>query len=233
MSNLYIRLKTGFFSNLKTLRLHARIGDDAFWIPPRLWAYAAENKPDGDFSSFTTEEIASLLGCVKYAPSIRQALVYAGFLDADGKIHAWQEHNGYHDKFAARARIAALAMHAKRRAGKEKKQKKTTEKEIGKGKEEQAGTSTATSSENPATSTKAKGIEADVVAYCIEQGLPESDGHWFFNKCEASGWTVNGRLLKDWRAQVRCWKGARYMSSQKNGNDKQLTESKPNYAGGF
>ena len=137
MSNLYIRLKTGFFNHVKTLRLRARIGDDAFWIPPRLWAYAAENKPDGDFSSYSSEELASLIGCPKYATSIRQALLDVCFLDADGKLHDWQEHNGYHEKFSHRARLAALAMHEKRRSNKEKKQKKEDiEKEIGKGKGE-------------------------------------------------------------------------------------------------
>jgi hypothetical protein len=131
MSRLYIKLFSAFFTHRKTVRLRARIGDDAFWIPPRLWAYAAENQPDGDFSGYTSEELAMLLGCDKHASSIRQALLEVGFLDSNGKIHDWEQHNGYHQAFSERAKAAAAARWGK----KEKKQKKETEKEKDKDKE--------------------------------------------------------------------------------------------------
>lgn len=107
MSNLYVRLRTGFYSHRKTARLRAVIGDDAFWIPPRLWAYAADNQPDGNFTGYSSEELSVLLGCHKYATSIKQALLDAGFLDADGMIHDWAEHAGYHNRYSERARAAA------------------------------------------------------------------------------------------------------------------------------
>lgn len=107
MSNLYVRLKTGFYTHIKTIRLRAKIGDDAFWIPPRMWVYAAENKPDGDLSHCTSNELAFLLGCEKHATSIKEALTEAGFLDEDGKIHQWDEHNAYHSTYDKRARSAA------------------------------------------------------------------------------------------------------------------------------
>jgi len=120
MSSLYIKLFSAFFTHRKTVRLRAKIGDDAFWIPPRLWAYAAENQPDGDFSGYTSDELAMLLGCDKHASSILQALRDVGFLDSDGKIHDWEQHNGYHQAFSERAKAAAAARWSK----KEKKQKK-------------------------------------------------------------------------------------------------------------
>lgn len=124
MSQLYIRVKTSFYAHRKTARLRALLGpdheQDAFWIPPRLWAYAAENQPDGQMGSYASAELASLLGCYKHATSILQALKDSGFLDLDGKIHDWEEHNGYHEKYAARAKTAADARWGK----KEKNQKK-------------------------------------------------------------------------------------------------------------
>jgi hypothetical protein len=109
MSKLYTRVRTGFYTHRKTARLRSKIGDDAYWIPPRLWAYAAENQPDGDLSGYSSEELSELIGCPKYATSILQALLDAGFLDPDLKIHGWAEHNGYHEKFAERAKKAASA----------------------------------------------------------------------------------------------------------------------------
>jgi hypothetical protein len=107
MSKLYIRVKTGFYTHRKTAKLRTLIGDDAFWIPPRLWAYAAESQPDGDLSGYSSEELAMLLGCSKHAPSMLQALKDCGFVDSQGLIHDWTEHNGYHTTFADRARKAS------------------------------------------------------------------------------------------------------------------------------
>lgn len=119
MSGLYIKLFTGFYSNRKTARLRSRIGDDAFWIPPRLWAYAAEHQADGNFSGYTSEELAMLLGCDKHASSILAALTACGFIDEGGMLHDWEEHNGFHSTFSKRAQKAADA-----RWKKEKNQKK-------------------------------------------------------------------------------------------------------------
>ena len=53
MSNLYVKVFTGFYTHRKTLRLRATLGDDAFWVPPRLWAYAVDNQPDGVFENYS------------------------------------------------------------------------------------------------------------------------------------------------------------------------------------
>jgi hypothetical protein len=114
MSKLYVRLYTGFFTHRKTLRLRATLGNDAYWIPPRIWAYAVENQPDGDFSKYTPEEIASLIGYNGDALSMLQALLKAGFMDdAPLRIHDWCEHNGYHKTYSERAKKAAVARWAK------------------------------------------------------------------------------------------------------------------------
>ena len=116
MSNLYIRVMTGFYSHRKTVKLRIKLGLDAFWIPPRLWAYAAENQPDGDLSGYTSEELAELLGCSRHAQAMLQALKDSGFVDENGMIHDWSEHNGYHKSFSLRAKKAAEARWAKEKS---------------------------------------------------------------------------------------------------------------------
>lgn len=108
--SLYIRLSTNFFSHIKTLRLKAAIGNDAFWVPPKLWVYAAEHQPDGILSNFSAEELAMLVGYQGDAQAMLQALLRARFLDEEPlRIHGWDEHNGFHKAFAIRASKAAKA----------------------------------------------------------------------------------------------------------------------------
>lgn len=113
MSRLYIRLMTGFYTHRKTARLRAVMGDDAYWVPPRLWAYCAENQPDGDLSGYDAPELAMLIGYNKDASSMLVALKSCGFMSNEGLIHDWDEHNGYHQKFSDRAKTAANARWSK------------------------------------------------------------------------------------------------------------------------
>jgi hypothetical protein len=105
---LFVRLKCGYWSHRKTVRLRAILGDAALWIPPRLWSYAAENQPDGDFSAYLPEELGILLGYSGDARAMLEALQQAGFMDGM-QVHDWCEHNGYHQTFSERARKAAAA----------------------------------------------------------------------------------------------------------------------------
>jgi hypothetical protein len=125
--SLWVKLHTNFYSHRKTLRLRAAIGDDAFWVPPRLWAYAAENQPDGDFSDYTDEEIASLIGYTKDAPSMLQALLRAEFMDKDRRIHDWADYNGFHKAFKARAANAARVRWEKERTKEDQMSKEEIE----------------------------------------------------------------------------------------------------------
>lgn len=129
MSNLYIRVMTGFYAHRKTAKLRALIGDDAFWVVPRLWAYAAENQPDGDMSGYSSDELSMLLACPKHAPSILEALKTSGYLDQDGKIHDWQVHNGYHKSYSERAKKAAEARWSKKKKGKGNRKEESGDKQ--------------------------------------------------------------------------------------------------------
>lgn len=107
---------TSFYTHRKTVKLRIKFGRDAFWIVPRLWAYAAENQPDGDFSKYSSEEIAELIGCPSNAKTMLQALKDCGFVDENGRLHDWKEHNGYHKSFSDRAKNAANARWSKEKS---------------------------------------------------------------------------------------------------------------------
>lgn len=132
MSNLYIRVRTGFYTHRKTAKLRGMLGDDAFWAVPRLWAYAAEHQPDGDLSSYDSRELANLIGCYKHEEALLQALKTVGYVDQDGKIHDWAEHNGYHSMHHKRAKSAAAARWAdKKSLPAPSKEDKDRDKDIG------------------------------------------------------------------------------------------------------
>jgi len=63
----------------------------------------------------------------------------------------------------------------------------------------------------------------EVKLCCEKTGLPESDAVWFWNKCEANGWTNNGQKIKSWPHTIAAWKAAGYMPSQKIINGKPVT----------
>ena len=63
---------------------------------------------------------------------------------------------------------------------------------------------------------KAKGTLSEIMDYCRDIGLPDSDADYFFNKWEGNGWSNGGRPIKDWRATIRSWKAGGYCPSQKH-----------------
>jgi len=66
----------------------------------------------------------------------------------------------------------------------------------------------------------------DVKAHCAKNDVPESDAVWFWNKCEANGWTNGGRKIKSWTHTIASWKSANYLPSQKNGAVKMVPAKK-------
>ena len=119
--SLYVKVFNNFYTHRKTAKLRAMLGDCALWIPPRLWAYAAENQPDGCFQNYSANEIALLIGYTGNPESMLQALLQASFMDENPlRIHDWQDHNSYHVTFAERARVASLKRWEQREKGKGK-----------------------------------------------------------------------------------------------------------------
>lgn len=55
----------------------------------------------------------------------------------------------------------------------------------------------------------------DVCSFCTEIEIPTSDGEYMFHNWESNGWTKGGKPVKNWKSQIRSWKSANYLPSQK------------------
>ena len=219
--SLYIRLSTNFFSHRKTQRLRAALkSSDAYWIPTRLWTYAAEHQPNGDFSGYTSEELAMLIGCDKYATSMLQALKDCGFVNENGTLHNWEKHNSYHTTYSERAKKAAKARWSKSPSPNPPTEK-TGKERIGK--ETSIATSMLQASE---------GGEIPALNMCQEYasnpacGFPSELVEEWFNKSSDRGWG------QDWRARMRgavaTYRGIQNERNQKNGRQSKYSGATSN-----
>lgn len=68
--------------------------------------------------------------------------------------------------------------------------------------------------------SKRKANYEDVLAYCVQIQLVESDAQWVFDKWQGCGWKNDGRQILDWKATLRSWKRISIFPSQRDGNGK-------------
>ncbi len=54
-----------------------------------------------------------------------------------------------------------------------------------------------------------------VLGFVRELGLPETDGHYYWNKWEGNGFKNNKESMRDWKAVIRSHKAAGWLPSQK------------------
>lgn len=194
--SLYIKLFTNFWTHRKTVKLRSLIGSDAFWIPSRLWSYAAENQPNGDFSSYTAEEIALLIGYQGPAKPMIRALQQSGFLDKM-KIHDWSDHNEYHNQFSERAKKAALARWSKVKSIPPPISYKIREDKRERGDKHCLG---------HAPSIFKKPTKEQVLAYARSIKF-EIDPEYFCSHYEARGWKFKGNVqMISWKEALKSWK---------------------------
>ncbi len=59
-----------------------------------LWLWAVDNTPDGDLSMLDPEDIAEACEWTKGANDFVDALMEAGFIDPDDKLHDWNDYVG-------------------------------------------------------------------------------------------------------------------------------------------
>lgn len=65
---------------------------------------------------------------------------------------------------------------------------------------------------------KDKATLEEVIAFCVENDLPESDGEACFHKWEGNGWTNGKAKIVCWKSTIRSWHTAGYLPSQKPGS---------------
>lgn len=207
--SLFVRVFNNFYAHRKTARLRAVLGNDALWIPPRLWSYASENQPDGDFSKYSSAEIALLIGYSGDATVMLQALLDSGFMDPGQKIHDWKDHNGYHATYVERAKKAAAARWGNRtRTGQYRKGQDRREALLGDAKS------------NACSINRKPSIE-EVKLAAAKSGLPESEALKFFDYYESNGWRVGKNAMKSWPSALanwqRTWKERTYENPGRTG----------------
>lgn len=204
MSNLYVRLHSSFWTHRKTLQLRRKLGDAAFWIPPRLWSFAAENAPNGDLSNYQAEDLAMLVQYSGNASEMLQALHDAGFLE-NGVIKNWEERNAFHVTNHKRAKIAAEARWAKRN---EILSERETDIEKEKEKESKQALTKQCLADAPSIASRSRFVpptreELDLEAAKI--GLPSIEVDKFVNYYGANGWRVGKSPMKSWTHALAGW----------------------------
>lgn len=58
----------------------------------------------------------------------------------------------------------------------------------------------------------------DVLDYVRSIGLPETDGHYFFDHWQSNGYKNSGKPVLDWKATIRSWQQGNHLPSQKKTN---------------
>lgn len=193
--SLFVRIEVSFWTHRKTMRLRSIIGEAALWLPIRLWSYAAQNQSDGDFSDYSAEEIALLLGYQLDAQAMLQALHKAGFMH-EMRIHDWESYNGYHAAYAERAKKAAAARWGKERS----KEKNDTEK---RGEEASIASGNATSIQ-PEPDEHPPGWRPPLKMF-VDACVRSSIAPWYAEKkyevFDAKEWCI-GRTPANWKRMV-------------------------------
>ena len=104
----------------KTKKLMRQLGDRAFYNLIRLWAWVAQNKPEGLLANMDKDDIEIAADWDGDEGLFVDTLIALRFIDCeDGvcKIHDWEENNGYAsaaNKRSEKARLAAKARWDKR-----------------------------------------------------------------------------------------------------------------------
>ena len=101
--NSDIRIKISFASHLKRRRLQFDLGAEGVLGLVDLWLYMAENRPHGDLTGMSAEEIALAANYGQNADFFLSALVKCNFVDetlnSDGtvsrRLHGWEKHNAW------------------------------------------------------------------------------------------------------------------------------------------
>ncbi|HBG31614.1 MAG TPA: hypothetical protein DDW98_13480 [Gammaproteobacteria bacterium] len=111
------RVSTALPSHPKTKKLIRRIGPSGAWKLVCLFLWAAANKPSGDLSGLSDEDIELAIDWDGEEGAFVAALAQVGFLDGPPggrSIHDWQDHNRWALGAEERrdgARLAALIRH--------------------------------------------------------------------------------------------------------------------------
>jgi hypothetical protein len=101
----WIKINTDLPEHPKSLALEADLGEPMAWAyVVRLWLWAARVRPSGDLADCADAVLARVSGYAGEPRRFVEGLAKAGFLDEDGRLHAWDEYQGAHLAKLARDR---------------------------------------------------------------------------------------------------------------------------------
>ena len=106
------RISTALADHHKTKKLHKRLGGAGCWALVCLFLYTARNKPSGDLSGMTDEDIELAANWVGDDGALVEALTQVRFLDGgpgERFVHDWAEHNPWAASADARSAAASAA----------------------------------------------------------------------------------------------------------------------------
>jgi len=119
------RVDVGFFRHVKTKKLKRMLGIEGVMLLQMLWAYAAENKHDGEHI-YSIEDIELAVDWDGENGAFGISLEEIGFIDRveNGYVlHEWEDHNGFAATANTRSEKARVAANARWGNGKNKEKK--------------------------------------------------------------------------------------------------------------
>lgn len=102
MTGVWFKFPGSYFEDIRLFKLRKQIGDDALWLPARLWCFCANAQTDGDLSEHSPESLAEVLRYHGKA-DLFAALESAGYIDAERCVVDWA---GHFSLFESRQRAA-------------------------------------------------------------------------------------------------------------------------------
>jgi hypothetical protein len=104
----WIEVHQNLPAHRKLLRLKARLNTDtptAMGCLVTLWLWALDAAPDGDLSALSSRELAEVCGLPpRFRKIFKESLKFSGFLDADDRIHDWEDYTGRYRSIRLRQR---------------------------------------------------------------------------------------------------------------------------------
>lgn len=189
----------------------------------------AEQAPQGDIGHMSNQDICEEIYYDGDPQKLIEALISSKLLDKSEEhrliVHDWEKHcdQAIRRKLQRHGKSFCLVM-----TRHDESKLVMTILPSGTGTGSGSGLVTKNRTRNVPAREKGNGHAKlkESVVYCVSLGLLESDGQWFFDKCEGSGWTNNGKPIADWKATMRAWKAQGYMPSQKKNTQKESKDER-------
>ena len=92
--NTDIRLSVNFFNHIKTLKLERQCGKEGVLCLLKLWVWAAVNRPSGDLSGYSLDDLELFSGWKGESGCFGEALQELRWIEGKRnsfRLHGWEE----------------------------------------------------------------------------------------------------------------------------------------------